>query len=211
MRIGEMKAQALMLMYPDAPVRFDSTDDFSVENALYELKCNPNYEGLLESAVGSINRAFSVIEARGLSLTKCHDISSSICDKRGDGRIVIKTMDDFLSVETLLCHAGGKTFSCPYQLVGDTLITDYHRGVFTLIYKTAIPRISSVTKDSYKPMLQRGVGELIPYFIKADLFSQENEEEARLCRDLFDKGLEAVALHSKIQCHQCFQTIYSME
>ena len=211
MRIGEIKKEALLLMYPNAPIRFDTSSDEELEKGVFELKCNPSYEGLLESAVGSINRALAIIEGRGLSLTKCHDIASSICDRRGDGRIILKTMDDFLSVEMLLFHANGKTVACPYQLIGDELITDYRHGVFTVVYKSKLPRITSVTAEAYKLMLPSGVAELIPYFVKADLFTQESEEEARASRELFDRGLEEISSRAKAQCHQCFQIVYSME
>lgn len=211
MKIGEIKKEALMLMYPDALLRLDTTDDKSLEEGIRELKSNPSYEGLLESSVGAINRAIAVIEARGLSMTKCHDIASSLCDRRGDGQLVIKTMDDLLSVEMLLCHVDEKTYACPYRVVGNTLVTGYRRGVFTVIYKSKVPRITPITKESHNLMLAQELCELIPYFVKAELFTQENEEEARRCRELFDRGLEELLSRQRSQCHECFQIIYSME
>ena len=209
MKIGEIKAQALRLMYPDAPIRFDSEDGASVERAIYELKCNPSFEGLLEGTVGSINRALAIIEAKELSPAMCNDVSSSICDRLGDGRLLIRTSDDFLSAEALLFHKNGKTAVCSFQLLDGGVATEYKRGIFTLIYKTKLPRISSVTSDGFELILPRGVCELIPYFIKSELFSGENQSEARHCRELFEIGLERIYSRTRIPCFDCFETVYS--
>ena len=192
MRIGEIKAQALMLMYPNNPIKYDPTDE-GVRNALFQLKCNPGLEGPLEGATGAINRAIAEIETMGLSPIKCVDIASSICEKRGDGSLIIKASPDFLSVESLLCHTGGKTYAIGYQLLGDSLITSWTKGVFTLIYRSKIPRITSVTDDAYRLDLPMGLCQLIPYFIKAELFAQEDSEGARESREIFNRGLEKTA------------------
>lgn len=210
MRIGEIKAQALMLMYPDTPIRFDDSDDKSVENAIYELKCNPSLAGLLESATGSINRALGIIEAAGLSALKYQEISASACDVRGDGRIVIRPAADLLYVDSVTCRYGGKTYVCQYEMSGEHLITNPTRGIITIVYRAKIPRVCSVTSDSHRLPLPRAVCELIPYYIKGELMSQENEEEARLSRQHFEKCIEDLASVLSA-CPQRISTIYSME
>ena len=210
MNLGEIKIQALSLLYPDESVKYDDTTERGVENAVYELKQNHNFSGLLEASVGAINRAFSQIEAKGLSVIKCVDKAYSLCQKTKDGRVVIDAPDDFLKIDKLLCHKREKTYACSFEAFGNKIYTDLAGDVYTLVYYTKIPRVTRTTKDSLEIDLPAGVYEAIPYFVVAELISGEDSQRAREAKEEFYRCLDAC---EKIAapCHQCFQIIYSME
>ena len=210
MNLGEIKIQALSLMYPDTVIRYDDSTDEGVENAVYELKANHNFSGLLDSSIGAINRAFSQIEARGLSLIKCADRAYSLCEPLGNGRVAIEVEKDFVSIERLLCHRGDKTYACGYEVVGNKIYAHMVGDVYTVVYFTALPKIARTTRDSLEIDLPRGVCEAIPYFVMAELVGAENEQRAREAREEFYKMLDSCE-KSRAHCHQCFQIIYSME
>ena len=210
MNIGEIKIQALSLMYPDESIKYDDTTEKGVENAIYELKQNHNFSGLLEASVGAINRAFSQIERKGLSIIKCTDKAYSLCQRSKDGRIVIETDKDFLRPDKLLCHKGDKTYACGFEVIGNKIYTDFVGSVYTLVYYTKIPRITRVTKDSEEIDLPLTVCEAIPYLVMAELIEGEDRQRARDARDEFNKILDECD-KSTAPCHQCFQIIYSME
>ena len=210
MNLGEIKIQALMLMYPDASVKYDDSTGQGIENAVYELKCNPNFEGLLEACVGSINRAFSQIEAMELSGVKCVDKAHSLCKRAPDGRVIIETEKDFLSLHRLYCHVGDNTYPCTYELMDNHIYADKVGQVYTVVYRTKIPRITRTTKESLEIELPNGICEAIPYFVMAELLGKEDGDRAREARELFEK---MISQQEKSQpcCHQCFQIVYSME
>lgn len=209
MNLGEIKIQAITLMYPDTVIKYDDSTDEGVENAVYELKCNHNFEGLLESCVGAINRAFSIIEARGLSTTKCADKALSLC-KINNGRVEIQPQKDFFSLERLLCHRGGKTYACGYEISDGKIYTEEKGEIYTLVYATKIPRATRSTKESLELDLPGGVCEAIPYFVASELLAREDEERAKGAREQFEKML-SMCKRAASPCHQCFQIIYSME
>ena len=121
MKLGEIKIQALSIVYPHLVVRYDDGDEDEINNAVYELKSNPNLEGALESSIGSINRALAHIESMGLGGTRCVDIAASTLKRSAGGQAIIAPEGDFYSVERVLCHRGGKTYACGYECQGEQL------------------------------------------------------------------------------------------
>ena len=210
MLLGEIKIQALSLMYPDASSKYDDFTPEGVENAVYELKGDHNFTGLLEAAVGAVNRAFSAIERRGLSGIKCVDKALSVCKRTKSGGVIISPDEDFLSLERLLCHKGEKTYACPCEAMGRELHTDLVGEVYTLVYRERIPRIKRITPDSYEVELQTELCEAIPYFVMGELIGREDTQRAKEAKDTFYKALDGCEARSAA-CHQCFQIIYSME
>ena len=210
MLLGEIKIQALSLMYPDASFRYDDSDAEGVEGAVYELKADHNFSGLLEASVGAINRAFAVIEEKGLSGVKCDDKAFSLCERTKDGRVIITPSEDFLDLERLLCHKGSKTYACTAQVLGNKIYTDTVGEVYTLVYREKIPRIKRVTPDSYEVELPLGLCEAIPYFVMGELMGSEDSQRALASKEEFFRALEKCERHTA-PCHQCFQIIYSME
>lgn len=209
MKIGEIKAQALMLMYPFAQISFNDSDDEAINKSVYELKADPNYRSLLEASVGAINRAFSLIEERGLSTQKCVDIGASAC-QRVRGKASIEKERELLRVERVLLHKDNKTYAPGYEEDEKYIYAPYARGVYTIVYKTKIPRITSTTRDSYDAELPYGLGEILPYFVASELAVRENGELSKELKSRFEElvsAKEAKAPH----CEDCFQIIYQME
>ena len=61
MRLGEIKIQALELIFPSAELEYDAEN---LNEVLFNLRANPSFSSYLSASVGAINRALSVIEAR---------------------------------------------------------------------------------------------------------------------------------------------------
>ncbi len=209
MKIGEMKAQAITLMFPSCSVKLDESSDEDVIRAIYEMKSNPNFEAILEGSVGAINRAFSYIESRGLSLVKCVDVPSSSCEKR-NGKILLPAEKDLLSVEKVLLHAWDKTYALGFEVENGMILAEHRQGVYTVVYKTKIPRITRTTSDAYEPQLPYGMAECIPYFIVSDLAREENEEMAKYALEHFEKTVKSIG-EREAPCHECFQIVYRWE
>lgn len=210
MNLGEIKIQSLSLMYPDIGVRFDDTKKSGVEKAIYELKSSSNFEGLLQTCIGAINRALSQIEARELSYVKCIDKAGSLCKKTAEGMVEIPMEMDFLTLEKILCHKDDKTYSCYGTVVGDKIYANRTGDAYTVVFRTKIPRVTRMTSDSYEMELPNEVCEAIPYFVASELMWREDRERAKESRKHF---YEIIDSFEKIKplCHQCFQIEYSME
>lgn len=210
MKIGEVKAQSIMLMYPDISISLDEDDASDVERAIYELKLDPNFEGVLRSCVGSINRALSYIEGQDYGETKCVDIGSADCQRTRDRSAVLKIPEDAFRIERVLCHTGGRTYELCFDIQGKDIIVSYQNGTYTVIYKAKTPRITSTSADSYELGISDSFAEIIPYFVAGELFKQENQEASKGYFEYFENAVKRIG-EMKAPCHQCFETVYSME
>lgn len=209
MLLGEIKLQSLSLMFPDASVPYDDSTPEGVEGAVYRLKADHNFSGLLDAAVGSINRAFSAIEERGLSGAKCADKALSLCQRSKNG-VIITPNKDFLSLERLLCHRGEKTYDCAARTVENKIYTEEVGDVYTLVYREKIPRVKRITADTFEVEMANGLCEAIPYFVASELLAREDAQRSAELKNLFFEALDACEKQSA-PCHQCFQIIYAME
>ena len=60
MKLGELKIQALMLIFPSADLEYDHKN---LDEVIFVLKAHPNFGPYIKSSIGAINRALSIIEA----------------------------------------------------------------------------------------------------------------------------------------------------
>ena len=210
MYLGEIKIEALALTYPDATPRYDNSTPEEVERAVYEMKADHNFSGLLEAAVGSINRAFALVEARRLTCQSCADVLLSECRRTKDGRVEIPLPSECLLPEKLYCHRGTATYECELNLVNGKLYTDRVCQLYTVVYRRKIPRIKNVTPDGEEIDLDEGVLRAIPYFVMSELLGREDPERAKAARAEFEKALKERTI-MEAPCHQCFNIVYSSE
>ena len=210
MKIGEMKAQAVALMLPSVSVKLDESSDEDIIRAIYEMKSDPNLESILEGSVGAINRAIAYIESRGLSVVRCVDIPSSTCERK-NGKTLLTPSEDFLSPERVLLHQGDVTYALGFEMEnGMILAHSQGGGVYTVVYKTKIPRITRATSDAYEIELPYGIAESIPYYIVSDIAREDNEELAKYAFEIFEKTVNSIG-QREAPCNECFQIVYKWD
>ena len=61
MKLGEIKIQSLMLIFPSAELEYDESD---LNEVVFVLKAHPSYASYISGSVGAINRALGIIEAQ---------------------------------------------------------------------------------------------------------------------------------------------------
>ena len=209
MKLGQIKLEAILLMYPDANVKFDDTDDESINRAVFELKCDSNFEGLLEATVGSINRALSQIEAHGLTCQRLINIPKEECEIISGDKVKIPLCKDFLRLQGLFYKNGNSFFDCECQVFDNCIITKSLNADYLMTYLASAQRINRKTSDSYELLLPKGVCEAIPYFVKSDLYAAENEREAQRAKEIFDGMIRDIkdSLHL-VNCE--IKTVYTI-
>ena len=186
MKIGEIKVEALKLMFAS----YDH--DFSVSDLSY-MKGGEAYRDYLINMPGSINRAFGVLERRGVLPPKSHVITGDASTYDGVKVNMKEAVADFLDVDRVSFKSvyGEYYPSYPYSREGDTImLSQLHTGdTYTVFYRPKIERVSDATEDTDEVQLPDRIAELIPYFIKSELYREEDAEEATRARNLFDQGI----------------------
>ena len=117
---------------------------------------------------------------------------------------------DFFSLERVVYVKGKVISPCQTELFPSYILVPHYRGaVYNIIYKATLDRITRVTADSYIIPLPENLAEAIPYFVKSELYAQENESEAVRSRQIFDQLVGEYEL-TKLPCDECLEMIYSM-
>lgn len=174
MNIGEIKRQALQLIFPELELSFDESDDVATNEKIRALRCDPSLKGYLDASVPAINRAISIIEVKGLSRTKTKEIT--VYGKLVNGGVIISESGENKDIYLLKgAYQNGKSIAFEYK-DGALILYARQGDVCSLVYKEKIPRIYSFTPDSTKLSLEREVAEIIPYFVKGEMQISENHE-----------------------------------
>ena len=79
---------------------------------------------------------------------------------------------------------------------------------YTVIYKPKLERITSITDDFVELPIPENIASHIPYFVKGDLYRDDEPNEASEARNWYEAAMEAI-LESKVNKVNKVQSIYS--
>lgn len=190
MKLGEIKAEALKIMFADY------AGDISAEN-LENLGHDENYGKYLAAMPGAINRAYSRLEDCLVVPVKTFDLSMEAGVARGE-KIVFDLgalISDFGAVDRVIAWGDYHYNSnADYIMETSTTIAIPNNGKnFTIVYHPLLTRITVGTKDDQEIELPDKIACLIPYFIKGDLFREDEPAEASEARNLFEASIAEIS------------------
>ncbi len=198
MTINDIKIAALQLMFTNYSddLRTEDVDDITSEEYNQYLV---NMDACINRCLGRIETA-NVLEAKKFVLTKqngtesdnyiTYDLSTLVGDFKSIIRVTKKSQYGYMSNEEY--ELEGKDLILPLLCDGET---------YTLIYKFKPTRIAIGAPSSTNIDLPDSVCELIPYFIKAELYEEDEPNLATQARNIFEAMLSQM-----IQDHRSGQT-----
>ena len=190
MTFNEIRAEALRLMFADMDIDADieSVDDLGGRVGLSLLEDDENIGSFLKGMRGSVNRALSFIEAKGVLPDESADIT---LDFSGDCPSFTLPLTCFHPIRIARTNDGGVCGNVSFQRQGAKIfIPDASTAdAYTLIYKPRIDRIMPGVCDFHEINIPDGIASLIPYFIKSELFREEEPAEAGEARNWFEQAL----------------------
>jgi len=113
MKLGEIKLEALMMIFPGEALNV--TED-NLEEALGVLKSDPNFSDYLAAMPGIINRCFGVLENKGVLPTKQVELCEG-SEERELMRCDLKAVPNYGILERVAFEgAGGSSYAptCDY-------------------------------------------------------------------------------------------------
>lgn len=210
MKLGEIKAEAYRLMFAD--IEFpDFSDEQYLNETLETIEQNPNYSEYANGMAGAINRCFASLENKRVIPEKRVNIAFS---KIGKNRAVLSDIaDDIHSIDRISYIDEDKNLYIPsvdYAREGrDTLILDVLRGgEYTLIYYPKIPMVKSTDGNSREIDLPDDIACLIPYFIKGELYRQDDANEAAEARNTYEAMVGELCDNSS-SYYGCVDNVYT--
>ena len=208
MKLGEIKLEALKIMFANY------NHDITIEG-LVECYADENYGSYLINMPGSINRCLSVIENKGVLPSKRVVLEAT----RGvaSGQFIrfdlFSMVPDLYIIERVIKEDtyGFYNGDYQYQLEGEVLVLDRpcENETYTLIYKPSLPRITQDSSDINELQgVPNNIACHIPYFIKGDLFREDEPNEASEARNWFEQAMDEIQ-HSQINRVNQVQSIYT--
>jgi len=184
MTLGEIKIEALKLMCPE--LTGEGPEDIpSLRGDTYKRE-------LIDKMPGSVNRCLAELSGRGLLPSISYEVQAT--DTTGAFiRVSLDTIPRFLSLERVVREGtdGSYDGDCPRRLEGRTLVLSAPKPGerYRILYKGAAERISDITESSAVLGVPEHIAAIIPYYIKGELFREDEPAEAAEARNIFEQAL----------------------
>lgn len=189
MKLGDIKIEALKIMFVN--YNTDLTID-ELDNAMQD----ENYGSYLVNMPGAINRCFSVLEERRVLPIKSYTLSPSQGFASGSFiRFNLEELiDDYFDIDRLVCekeksYDGNVDFRMEGNVLVLPLIDD---EVYTVMYYPALERVNSETDNETELKIPNKIAAHIPYFIKGDLYRDDEPDEANESRNWFEAAIQSI-------------------
>lgn len=206
MKYGDIKIEALKLMF------INMGDDITIDK-LGTYEQDDTYNAYLVNMPGSVNRCLSALEGRGVLPSKSRVLEPS--EGVASGAFIRFNLpdiiDDFYDIERVVSETSDGEYNgdCEYRTEGDTLVLDREDDIaYTLIYRPKVERVSSLTDNSKEIDIPENISSLIPYFVKGDLYRDDEPNEASEARNWFEQGIEEILLRKANKVGRV-KTVYS--
>lgn len=191
MKLGEIKIEALKLMFINYNI------DISIEELDRYLQ-DENYASYLVNMPGAINRCFANIEERGVLPSKAFTLK--VVDGLASAsyiRFNLPTLiEDFFTVDRIIYECGDEyDGDHDYRMEGDTLVLelfDDEKENFIVLYKPKIERVLATTENDTEIDIPDNIAVHIPYFIKGDLYRDDEPNEASEARNWYEAAMESI-------------------
>lgn len=204
MKLGEIKLQALMLIFPLDVFEYNEEN---IEELIYSLKSSSTYSAYLSASVGAINRALGSIEQKFLSGKSLLSLELKNGTRQGEYiSFDLSSYEDILRISEVYLDGAALEFSMLTDIILNVKCIRSN-GELQLIYYKRLKRINHITGSSYEINLG-GIEEAIPYFIKSDLLLGENADESSTARSIYENMLDEHM--AKYGDTALSQTVYSL-
>lgn len=185
MKLGDIKAEALKLMFINLDQDIDA-------GSLADLNYDETYASYLVAMPGSIRRALKIVAGKYKLGVKSAELTAE-----APGKFLTRyTLPaDCLKVARVIKQTGDcvrNTFD--WQQEGKALLLPtLHRETdsYRLVYYPKAPDISGI-EDEKELDVPEEVAEMIPYYIKGELYEDDEPGSAAQARNLFEQWVEGL-------------------
>lgn len=210
MKYAEVMIQALYLMFADPGEQYAGTAD-EVERAAQDA----NYRDYILAMPGSMTRAFAYLETRCAVPMRRAVLTGG--EETSEG--LLFTEDRLpqgfpgVLVRVSAREEGWTDEEAAYILTEDSLLLCGYGDTseVTVLYRPSLPACDESTDLNMKIPLPDELCALLPYYIKSDLYMQDEADEAVAARSVFESGVERW-LQSRTETRQtAVRKVYGVE
>ena len=209
LKLGEIKLEALKIMNIN-------NDSVLLLDRIETLKNEKRYAKYLNNMFNCINKAIDIINHKKI-LKQNRIEMSELPVKLGNinNRYDVSGVSDFLSIARIIYEDSSKYVErVTYEKEGDLIVVSnkYLPESLILLYDTRIPNITEGTADTDEVEgLSDELARLIPYYIKFELYQEDEPDLALTAKGTFDQGIESLRVFEDEQEEFTIKNIYSSE
>lgn len=204
MKLGDIKAEAMKLMHASGGAAV-SAETVSI------LGRDSNAREYLIAMTGSINRCFGRIESKGILPHGRYEYRAPLSCTFQLRIPLPEEAARMISVWREGEEGGGLFRSVPFLGYGDSLLVQGVPGaLYTLVYEPKIPRVSDADPDTREIAIPDEIAELIPLYIKSELYLEDEPSEAVQARNLFEAAADEVR-QRVVSCQGVADAVYGGE
>lgn len=207
MKLGDIKAQALSLMF------VNTSEEIAHDNLLDRMD-DDTYGYYLVRMSDALNRAFSAMErARVLPVRSEELVAAAGVETPRGVRFELGVMiPDFYDVERVVKESrAGYEAAADYYREGDAVMIEGFdtAAMYRLLYRPSIRRVSAGTADDYEVSeIPDRMACYLPYAIKAEIFRNDDPDEAERARAVFEEAMAAFAMEERTSHRGRVRTVY---
>lgn len=190
MKLAELKLEALRIMNINNDMELDS-DNYQA------ILSEKRYAKYLNNMFNSINRAIDIINHRRILPQKTISMDKILTKSNYlNNRYDLSKIEDFLSENRIIYEDNTSYLErVVFSKEGNLIVvpSKYSPESLILLYYSKIPVIKETLQDSEEiPYLSNELARIIPYYIKYDLYQEDEPSLALNAKNSFDQGLESL-------------------
>ena len=209
MTYGEIKLEALKMMFLNA-------QDWINEDWLDTYANDETYRSYLANMQGSINRCFSTIEEKRIlpSRQKTLSVNEGVASGAFIRFDLPKLIEDYFDLDRVITESdnGDYEADCDYIREGNVLVLpcfwkekngeklpcfDVNGSIsYHVVYKPTVKRVTGATANTDKIDLPEGIAAYVPYYLKGELFRDDEPNEAADAMNQFEQRMNEIAERS---------------
>ena len=187
MKVGDIKIEAIKLMFTNYAY------DMSIDD-LQRMISDENYGSYIVNMNGSIARAIDRIENACVVPVKRRTIKANeITPGAVFDRFDTSKIPDLFQIDRLTAEYpdGDYDGNAEYEEEGEILLIRHDGAVsHTLLYYPKIKTVDENVLDSDEFWIPDNIARIIPYFVKGDLYQEEEPKLAADARNIFEASLD---------------------
>lgn len=197
MTYGEIKLEALKMMFLNA-------QDWINEDWLDTYANDETYRSYLANMQGSINRCFSTIEEKRILPSRQKTLS--VNEGEASGAFIRfdlpKLIEDYFDLDRVITESDNGDYEADRDYIreGDVLVLPRFGkddGVYYhVVYKPTVKRVTGATANTDKIDLPEGIAAYVPYYLKGELFRDDEPNEAADAMNQFEQRMNEIAERS---------------
>lgn len=212
MKIGEVKAEALHLMFATQGEELDPSD-------MIDLVGSEAYGSYLVAMTGSINRCLADLEIKEIPYpSRIYRLSTDDTKKEDSGYAVVdlkEKIPDLLKI-IRVCdfrYLADIRKEMPYHLEGNLMILpscNSEKETRVVVYRPCLPRITPTTDPSEELPISDRISAWIPYWIVGELFREDEPELAAEMMNRYQTKMQDI-LNEVQPTQTAVVSVFSME